>query len=238
MFGHCCKLNVQRQIKDNRSTSWLLFNVAWCSLSNQSRRSGAGPQADLAAQVHLVPTPVHHSPHRDPIENRRSHSHTCLVNTILSKKPLWTNARDRRRMCLSIISKTGVHQWRNDRPCASVLLKNTLTWSQRPGIKASHSELGETLTLPLSYAAPPIKFTTLTWPFAGDPRTSVNEASSLLGGSPRHPCGRKGSPYHTGQLHPAVRVADLLQHINQMKTAEGYGFKQEYEVSYFILLSP
>uniref|UniRef100_A0A672MB96 Receptor-type tyrosine-protein phosphatase U n=1 Tax=Sinocyclocheilus grahami TaxID=75366 RepID=A0A672MB96_SINGR len=42
-------------------------------------------------------------------------------------------------------------------------------------------------------------------------------------------CGRKGSPYHTGQLHPAVRVADLLQHINQMKTAEGYGFKQEYE---------
>uniref|UniRef100_A0A8C5EJB6 protein-tyrosine-phosphatase n=1 Tax=Gouania willdenowi TaxID=441366 RepID=A0A8C5EJB6_GOUWI len=44
------------------------------------------------------------------------------------------------------------------------------------------------------------------------------------------PCGRKGSPYHTGQLHPAVRVADLLQHINQMKTAEGYGFKQEYEV--------
>uniref|UniRef100_A0A8C4NQG6 protein-tyrosine-phosphatase n=1 Tax=Dicentrarchus labrax TaxID=13489 RepID=A0A8C4NQG6_DICLA len=59
---------------------------------------------------------------------------------------------------------------------------------------------------------------------------SVNEASSLLGGSPRHQCGRKGSPYHTGQLHPAVRVADLLQHINQMKTAEGYGFKQEYEV--------
>uniref|UniRef100_A0A8C6KN31 protein-tyrosine-phosphatase n=1 Tax=Nothobranchius furzeri TaxID=105023 RepID=A0A8C6KN31_NOTFU len=55
-------------------------------------------------------------------------------------------------------------------------------------------------------------------------------ASSLLGGSPRHQCGRKGSPYHTGQLHPAVRVADLLQHINQMKTAEGYGFKQEYEV--------
>ncbi|XP_077193279.1 receptor-type tyrosine-protein phosphatase U isoform X2 [Paroedura picta] len=63
-----------------------------------------------------------------------------------------------------------------------------------------------------------------------DQRSSVvNESSSLLGGSPRRQCGRKGSPYHTGQLHPAVRVADLLQHINQMKTAEGYGFKQEYE---------
>lgn len=68
-------------------------------------------------------------------------------------------------------------------------------------------------------------------PCAGDQRSSVvNESSSLLGGSPRRQCGRKGSPYHTGQLHPAVRVADLLQHINQMKTAEGYGFKQEYEV--------
>ncbi|KAF3839943.1 hypothetical protein F7725_018660 [Dissostichus mawsoni] len=31
-----------------------------------------------------------------------------------------------------------------------------------------------------------------------DVRSSVNEASSLLGGSPRHQCGRKGSPYHTG----------------------------------------
>lgn len=72
---------------------------------------------------------------------------------------------------------------------------------------------------------------------SGDARSSVNEASSLLGGSPRHQCGRKGSPYHTGQLHPAVRVADLLQHINQMKTAEGYGFKQEYEVKAITLCS-
>uniref|UniRef100_A0A8C5I5J9 protein-tyrosine-phosphatase n=1 Tax=Gouania willdenowi TaxID=441366 RepID=A0A8C5I5J9_GOUWI len=36
-------------------------------------------------------------------------------------------------------------------------------------------------------------------------------------------------PYHTGQLHPAIRVADLLQHITQMKCSEGYGFKEEYE---------
>ncbi|KAG8451399.1 hypothetical protein GDO86_003564 [Hymenochirus boettgeri] len=65
----------------------------------------------------------------------------------------------------------------------------------------------------------------------GEPRGgSVTESSSLLGSSPRRGGGgRKGSPYHTGQLHPAVRVADLLQHINQMKVAEGYGFKQEYE---------
>ncbi|KAF4090042.1 hypothetical protein AMELA_G00045150 [Ameiurus melas] len=36
-------------------------------------------------------------------------------------------------------------------------------------------------------------------------------------------------PYQTGQLHLAIRVADLLQHITQMKCAEGYGFKEEYE---------
>ncbi|KAI4588110.1 hypothetical protein MJG53_002518 [Ovis ammon polii x Ovis aries] len=62
----------------------------------------------------------------------------------------------------------------------------------------------------------------------GDQRGGgVTEASSLLGGSPRRPCGQKGSPYHTGQLHPVALVADLLQHINQVKTAEGYGFKQD-----------
>uniref|UniRef100_A0A8C1J3T2 protein-tyrosine-phosphatase n=1 Tax=Cyprinus carpio TaxID=7962 RepID=A0A8C1J3T2_CYPCA len=63
-------------------------------------------------------------------------------------------------------------------------------------------------------------------------RHSNKPSSSLLGGSPRRHCRRKSSPYHTGQLHPAVRVADLLQHINQMKTGEGYGFKQEYEVRF------
>nr|XP_033959900.1 receptor-type tyrosine-protein phosphatase mu-like isoform X7 [Pseudochaenichthys georgianus] len=36
-------------------------------------------------------------------------------------------------------------------------------------------------------------------------------------------------PYQTGKLHPAIRVADLLQHITQMKCSEGYGFKEEYE---------
>ncbi|EPY72849.1 receptor-type tyrosine-protein phosphatase U-like protein [Camelus ferus] len=73
--------------------------------------------------------------------------------------------------------------------------------------------------------------TTMPAPSARDQHSSgVTEASSLLGGSPRRPSGQKGSPYYTGQLHPAVHVADLPQHINQMKTAEGYSFKQESEV--------
>ncbi|KAJ6662224.1 hypothetical protein lerEdw1_012691 [Lerista edwardsae] len=44
-------------------------------------------------------------------------------------------------------------------------------------------------------------------------------------------------PYQTGQLHPAIRVADLLQHITQMKCAEGYGFKEEYELRECILFA-
>lgn len=47
----------------------------------------------------------------------------------------------------------------------------------------------------------------------------------------RYHCEGTESPYQTGQLHPAIRVADLLQHINLMKTSDSYGFKEEYEVT-------
>uniref|UniRef100_A0A8C4RD27 protein-tyrosine-phosphatase n=1 Tax=Eptatretus burgeri TaxID=7764 RepID=A0A8C4RD27_EPTBU len=82
--------------------------------------------------------------------------------------------------------------------------------------------------------------------YADEGISCPNEVSSLLTACPqqlpmparkpytlshglvREPRG-VDSPYHTGQLHPAVRVADLLQHIDQMKNGEGYGFKEEYE---------
>uniref|UniRef100_A0A8C9VWJ5 protein-tyrosine-phosphatase n=1 Tax=Scleropages formosus TaxID=113540 RepID=A0A8C9VWJ5_SCLFO len=59
---------------------------------------------------------------------------------------------------------------------------------------------------------------------------SAAESSRLLD-VPRYHCEGTESPYQTGQLHPAIRVADLLQHINLMKTSDSYGFKEEYEVS-------
>uniref|UniRef100_A0A669E2W1 protein-tyrosine-phosphatase n=1 Tax=Oreochromis niloticus TaxID=8128 RepID=A0A669E2W1_ORENI len=37
--------------------------------------------------------------------------------------------------------------------------------------------------------------------------------------------------FQAGQFQPAIRVADLLQHITQMKCGQGYGFKEEYEVN-------
>lgn len=59
----------------------------------------------------------------------------------------------------------------------------------------------------------------------------VSDTSSLVQSHTYKKRDPADVPYQTGQLHPAIRVADLLQHITQMKCAEGYGFKEEYEVS-------
>uniref|UniRef100_A0AAZ3RY68 Receptor-type tyrosine-protein phosphatase kappa n=1 Tax=Oncorhynchus tshawytscha TaxID=74940 RepID=A0AAZ3RY68_ONCTS len=94
------------------------------------------------------------------------------------------------------------------------------------GLSSSSFTLSNTLstTLPKSY-------------YPDDSQTlggggSCSDTSSLVqshGHSLRKREGTVDAPYQTGQLHPAIRVADLLQHITQMKCAEGYGFKEEYE---------
>uniref|UniRef100_A0A452U2E0 Receptor-type tyrosine-protein phosphatase U n=1 Tax=Ursus maritimus TaxID=29073 RepID=A0A452U2E0_URSMA len=137
--------------------------------------------------------------------------HPCLLSTPLCRKPVnmtkaTVNYRQEKTHMMSAVDRSFTDQ-------------STLQEDERLGLSFmdthGYSPRGECL-LPIV------------------PDCSLEEREkgerSLLGGSPRRPCGRKGSPYHTGQLHPAVRVADLLQHISQMKTAEGYGFKQEYEV--------
>ncbi|XP_026112040.1 receptor-type tyrosine-protein phosphatase mu-like isoform X7 [Carassius auratus] len=63
---------------------------------------------------------------------------------------------------------------------------------------------------------------------------TMNSETSSLVQSHTHSFKKREAvdvPYQTGQLHPAIRVADLLQHITQMKCAEGYGFKEEYEIN-------
>uniref|UniRef100_A0A3Q1IPH6 protein-tyrosine-phosphatase n=1 Tax=Anabas testudineus TaxID=64144 RepID=A0A3Q1IPH6_ANATE len=65
---------------------------------------------------------------------------------------------------------------------------------------------------------------------SNDSHTMTSETSSLVQSHyKQRESEREAIPYQTGQLHPAIRVADLLQHITQMKCAEGYGFKEEYE---------
>lgn len=68
------------------------------------------------------------------------------------------------------------------------------------------------------------------FPVVDENHTGSAAENSRLLDVPRYHCEGTESPYQTGQLHPAIRVADLLQHINLMKTSDSYGFKEEYEV--------
>uniref|UniRef100_A0A8C9RD60 protein-tyrosine-phosphatase n=1 Tax=Scleropages formosus TaxID=113540 RepID=A0A8C9RD60_SCLFO len=67
--------------------------------------------------------------------------------------------------------------------------------------------------------------------YQDESQTMTSDTSSLVQSHSHSYKKREAAdvPYQTGQLHPAIRVADLLQHITQMKCAEGYGFKEEYE---------
>ncbi|XP_045061854.1 receptor-type tyrosine-protein phosphatase mu-like [Coregonus clupeaformis] len=92
-------------------------------------------------------------------------------------------------------------------------------------------------TLPKSYYPDPFVPTAILVPINDDSQTmggSFSDTSSLVQSHSHSLRKREGPvdvPYQTGQLHPAIRVADLLQHITQMKCAEGYGFKEEYEIN-------
>uniref|UniRef100_G3VZT3 protein-tyrosine-phosphatase n=1 Tax=Sarcophilus harrisii TaxID=9305 RepID=G3VZT3_SARHA len=65
--------------------------------------------------------------------------------------------------------------------------------------------------------------------YPDETHTMASDTSSLVQSHTYKKRENPDVPYQTGQLHPAIRVADLLQHITQMKCAEGYGFKEEYE---------
>uniref|UniRef100_A0A8C5R8W7 protein-tyrosine-phosphatase n=1 Tax=Leptobrachium leishanense TaxID=445787 RepID=A0A8C5R8W7_9ANUR len=57
----------------------------------------------------------------------------------------------------------------------------------------------------------------------------MNQPTLTIQTHPYRTCEPLEMAYPRGQLQPAIRVADLLQHITQMKRGQGYGFKEEYE---------
>ncbi|TNM89144.1 hypothetical protein fugu_005399 [Takifugu bimaculatus] len=59
---------------------------------------------------------------------------------------------------------------------------------------------------------------------------SLAQSSLSLQSFPYGECESVEVSYQSGQFQPAIRVADLLQHITQMKCGQGYGFKEEYEL--------
>ncbi|KAG3294188.1 protein tyrosine phosphatase, receptor type M, transcript variant X2 [Ictidomys tridecemlineatus] len=80
-------------------------------------------------------------------------------------------------------------------------------------------------SVPTSYYPDPFVPTAIL----DETHTMASDTSSLVQSHTYKKRETADVPYQTGQLHPAIRVADLLQHITQMKCAEGYGFKEEYE---------
>uniref|UniRef100_A0A8C2Q591 protein-tyrosine-phosphatase n=1 Tax=Cyprinus carpio TaxID=7962 RepID=A0A8C2Q591_CYPCA len=60
--------------------------------------------------------------------------------------------------------------------------------------------------------------------------SEMSQPSMTIQTYPYGGCESVEMSYQAGQFQPAIRVADLLQHITQMKCGQGYGFKEEYEV--------
>uniref|UniRef100_A0A674PBV7 Receptor-type tyrosine-protein phosphatase kappa n=1 Tax=Takifugu rubripes TaxID=31033 RepID=A0A674PBV7_TAKRU len=112
-----------------------------------------------------------------------------------------------------------------------------LTLNGRVGSSPSSFSLPKANTLSTSmptssYYPDPFVPTAILVPINDESQNVCSDTSSLVQ-SHTHSLRKREAvdvPYQTGQLHPAIRVADLLQHITQMKCAEGYGFKEEYEV--------
>ncbi|XP_023805671.1 receptor-type tyrosine-protein phosphatase mu isoform X7 [Oryzias latipes] len=104
--------------------------------------------------------------------------------------------------------------------------------SQHTTVVDSHALNGHAVSSPSSFTlkSNTISTTGPTSYYPDDSHTMTSETSSLVQSHyKQRESEREAPPYQTGQLHPAIRVADLLQHITQMKCAEGYGFKEEYE---------
>uniref|UniRef100_A0A673AEP2 protein-tyrosine-phosphatase n=1 Tax=Sphaeramia orbicularis TaxID=375764 RepID=A0A673AEP2_9TELE len=104
--------------------------------------------------------------------------------------------------------------------------------SQHTTMVDTHTLNGRTVSSPSSFT---LKTNTISTSvpnsyYPDDSHTMTSETSSLVQSHyKQRESEREALPYQTAQLHPAIRVADLLQHITQMKCAEGYGFKEEYE---------
>uniref|UniRef100_A0A674AKF2 protein-tyrosine-phosphatase n=1 Tax=Salmo trutta TaxID=8032 RepID=A0A674AKF2_SALTR len=62
-----------------------------------------------------------------------------------------------------------------------------------------------------------------------DSHSEMSQPSLTIQTYPYGGCESVEMSYQAGQFQPAIRVADLLQHITQMKCGQGYGFKEEYE---------
>ncbi|XP_042320502.1 receptor-type tyrosine-protein phosphatase T [Sceloporus undulatus] len=90
--------------------------------------------------------------------------------------------------------------------------------------KTLRANLCEFLLLPVSSDTVPRHDTLLD-----NSHGEMTQPTLTIQTHPYRSCDPVEMSYPRGQFQPAIRVADLLQHITQMKRGQGYGFKEEYE---------
>ncbi|XP_067290844.1 protein tyrosine phosphatase receptor type Ma isoform X6 [Pseudorasbora parva] len=161
------------------------------------------------------------------MKKRRSyHSYTYYLKLAKKRKETLSSTRQEMTVMVNSMDKSYAEQGTSCDEAISFM--DTHTLNTRPVSSPSSFTLK---TNTLSTAVPNSYYPD---PFV--PTAILDESQTLASESNTHTHTHSYKkreavdvPYQTGQLHPAIRVADLLQHITQMKCAEGYGFKEEYE---------
>ncbi|XP_066538356.1 protein tyrosine phosphatase receptor type Ma isoform X2 [Hoplias malabaricus] len=152
-------------------------------------------------------------------KRRTYHSYTYYLKLAKKRKETLNSTRQEMTVMVNSMDKSYTEQGTNCDEAISFM--------------DTHNLNGRTVSSPSSFT---MKTNTLSTSvpntYYPDENHTVTSDTSSLVQSHTHSYKKREAvdvPYQTGQLHPAIRVADLLQHITQMKCAEGYGFKEEYE---------
>ncbi|XP_062337329.1 receptor-type tyrosine-protein phosphatase mu-like isoform X2 [Osmerus eperlanus] len=175
-------------------------------------------------------------------KRRTYHSYTYYLKLAKKRKETLSSTRQEMTVMVNSMDKSYTEQGTNCDEALSFMDTHSHTLNTRSECALTLNGRSEcALTLNGRTASSPSSFTltksnTLSTSipnsyYPDESQTMGSDTSSLVQSHTHSLRKREGVdvPYQTGQLHPAIRVADLLQHITQMKCAEGYGFKEEYE---------
>ncbi|XP_075682526.1 receptor-type tyrosine-protein phosphatase mu isoform X3 [Rhinoderma darwinii] len=151
------------------------------------------------------------------MKKRRSYnSYTYYLKLAKKRKETLSNTRQEMTVMVNSMDKSYTEQGTNCDEAFSFM--------------DTHNLNGRSVSSPSSFTMKTNTLsTTVPNSYYPDENHTNSETSSLAQSHTYKKREAVDVPYQTGQLHPAIRVADLLQHITQMKCAEGYGFKEEYE---------
>ncbi|XP_078144101.1 receptor-type tyrosine-protein phosphatase mu isoform X5 [Centroberyx gerrardi] len=169
-------------------------------------------------------------------KRRTYHSYTYYLKLAKKRKETLNSTRQEMTVMVNSMDKSYTEQGTNCDEALSFMDTHNHTLNTRTGSSPSSFTLPKANTLSTSiptnsYYPDPFVPTAILVPINDESQNMGSDTSSLVQ-SHTHSLRKREPvdvPYQTGQLHPAIRVADLLQHITQMKCAEGYGFKEEYE---------